>query len=65
MKRSTPRFLVFLAVLVISSCVLILTLPASLGAGASIRAWIPITVGALAAVSAVMAWLVRPKWNAG
>jgi len=64
MKRSTPRFLVCLAALAISSCVLILILPASLGPDASIPAWLPGTLGVLAAVSAVMAGLVRPKWNA-
>ena len=63
MKRSIPRFLVFLVVMVASSSALILVLPASLGPDASIQAWIPTALGALFAVSALMAWLVRPNWK--
>lgn len=65
MKRSILRFLVFLVLMVASSSALILVLPASLGPDASIQAWIPTALGAFFAVSALMAWLVRPNWKRG
>ena len=41
MKRSLPLFLVVFVLLVASACALLLVLPASRGADATISAWIP------------------------
>ena len=63
MKRSLPLFLVFFGLLVASASVLLLVLPASLGADATTPAWIPTALGALVAVSTLCAALVRPNWT--
>jgi hypothetical protein len=65
MKRSNARFLVLHFLVIASGSALILVLGASLGSDASIQAWIPVALGAILAASAVVAWLVRPKWNQG
>lgn len=63
MKRSVPRLLGFFAIVVVSGAALILMAPAVVDPGAFIPAWIPSVLAALLALSALAAWLVRPKWN--
>jgi hypothetical protein len=65
MKRSNSRFLVFFLLAVLSGAALILVLPASLGTDPSVQAWIPTACAAVLLVSAVLAWLVRPRWRQG
>lgn len=60
MRRSLARFLACF----VAGAALILLAPAAVDAESALPVWIPFALGALVAVSASVAWLVRPKWAA-
>lgn len=64
MRRSLARFLACFVVTVVAGAALILLAPAAVDAESALPVWIPFALGALVAVSASVAWLVRPKWAA-
>ncbi|MDQ0744389.1 hypothetical protein QFZ62_001697 [Clavibacter sp. B3I6] len=60
MRRTMGRFLASFILMVASGAALILIIPSALGTDPAIAAWVPITLGALFAASAFVAFQVRP-----
>ncbi|MFT2752649.1 hypothetical protein [Clavibacter sp. Sh2088] len=61
MRRTMGRFLASFILMVASGAALIWIIPSALGEDPGIASWIPVTLGALFAASAFMAFQVRPR----
>lgn len=61
MKRTVPRFLAFLAIVVVTGAAAISIVPIIVDPSASLQVSIPLAIGVLFVTSAVMAWRVRPQ----